>query len=202
MIVSYEHLFIFIKTRKTAGSSVELYLRNFLGKLDRVTGSAYDGVDYINCPPQTRGHMGHWEIKKYVGDNTWNACWKFAFERNPWDKAVSDYLFKTRVKLIDPETTFDKYLNGISGLSDWNRYTEGDEPVATLYKYEYLEDSMKVICDRLKIPFDLDKFNENRLKASPDRKPYAEYYNDEQVETVRKAFEKEIDYFGYEFKRT
>lgn len=72
MIVSYERKFIFIKTRKTAGSSIELFLRNYLGKLDRVTGSAYDGVKAINVPERTRGHMGHQDIKKYVGDRTWD----------------------------------------------------------------------------------------------------------------------------------
>lgn len=34
MIISHKHQFIFIKTRKTAGTSIEAYLRQFLGKND------------------------------------------------------------------------------------------------------------------------------------------------------------------------
>ena len=36
MIVSHRHRFIFVKTAKTAGSSVELYLRQFCGPDDIV----------------------------------------------------------------------------------------------------------------------------------------------------------------------
>ena len=37
MIISHKHNFIFIKTRKTAGSSVELYLENFCGPDDIIS---------------------------------------------------------------------------------------------------------------------------------------------------------------------
>jgi len=37
VILSYEHRYIFLKTRKVAGSSLELYLRQFCGPVDIVT---------------------------------------------------------------------------------------------------------------------------------------------------------------------
>ena len=37
MIVSHSHRFIFIKTRKVAGTSVELFLSQFCGEEDIVT---------------------------------------------------------------------------------------------------------------------------------------------------------------------
>ncbi len=37
MILSHKNRFIFIKTRKTAGTSIEAYLRNFLGENDIAT---------------------------------------------------------------------------------------------------------------------------------------------------------------------
>ena len=37
MIISHKHKFIFIKTRKTAGTSIELFLSRFCGPEDIIT---------------------------------------------------------------------------------------------------------------------------------------------------------------------
>jgi len=37
MIISHKHKFIFIKTRKTAGTSIEIFLSQFCGKNDTLT---------------------------------------------------------------------------------------------------------------------------------------------------------------------
>jgi len=37
MIISHKHKFIFIKTRKTAGTSIEIFLSQFCGKADILT---------------------------------------------------------------------------------------------------------------------------------------------------------------------
>ncbi len=37
MIISHKHKFIFIKTRKTAGTSIEIFLSQFCGKNDILT---------------------------------------------------------------------------------------------------------------------------------------------------------------------
>ena len=45
MIVSHKHKFIFFKTRKTAGSSIQVALAKHCGEDDIITGQYRDGVD-------------------------------------------------------------------------------------------------------------------------------------------------------------
>ena len=45
MIISHEHKFIFIKTAKTGGSTIENILGNHLGDKDVASGSGYHDVN-------------------------------------------------------------------------------------------------------------------------------------------------------------
>ncbi len=120
MILSHKHRFLFIKTAKTAGTSIEIALSKFCGPEDIITPLAaqdeairrqrgYRGPqnyfiplkDYRKCDwlrLVTKGqrlafynHVGATAIKEWVGPRVWNQYYKFSFERNPWDKVVSFY---------------------------------------------------------------------------------------------------------------
>ena len=41
-------------------------------------------------------HMPGWRIKAYIGNKIWSSYYKFTFERNPWDRQVSWYYYKTK----------------------------------------------------------------------------------------------------------
>lgn len=123
MIVSHEHKFIFVKTKKTAGTSVEIGLSKYCGARDvitpispgdeklraelghrgaqhyRVPLSMYDAKDWARLLARGRAvifynHMPAKDIRKYIGTDVWNSYFKFCIERNPWDKVISWYYWR------------------------------------------------------------------------------------------------------------
>src|SRR5665809_5038 len=92
MIISHKHRFIFVKTRKTAGTSIEVYLSRYCGAHDVVTPimppvaghEARNAYGYYN-------HMPAREIINRVGHATWRSYTTFCVGRNPWDKSLSHY---------------------------------------------------------------------------------------------------------------
>ncbi len=124
MIVSHEHRLIFLKTRKTAGTSVEIALSDFAGPQDVIT--AIDPADEEirrkrggrgpqnnRLPLRAYGgrkaakrllahgiraynHMPASEVRRVVGSEVWDNYFKFSIERNPWDAVVSQYHWRNR----------------------------------------------------------------------------------------------------------
>lgn len=99
MIVSHRHRFIFIKSAKTASSSVELILSEICGPDDVLTPlAAFDerfDTDYYEYQSRNyegfENHMSAIDIQKRVGEKVWHEYLKFTIVRNPWDMVVSRY---------------------------------------------------------------------------------------------------------------
>ncbi|MEJ5315569.1 MAG: sulfotransferase family 2 domain-containing protein [Tenuifilum sp.] len=102
MIVSHRHRFIFIKSAKTASTSVELMLSKICGPDDILTPLApFDerfDADYYEYQPRNcegfQNHMSAIAIKNKVGEEVWNQYLKITIVRNPWDMVVSRYYWE------------------------------------------------------------------------------------------------------------
>lgn len=139
MIVSHKHRFIFIKTKKTAGTSIELALSQALGPKDIVTPVSPEdeikrtrsggvGPQNFACPigqwdardvgrllfrwkkPIFYNHMPAERLKRKLGNEIWDSYFKFCFERNPWDKVVSYYFWKVRDGAISIDDFIADYI--------------------------------------------------------------------------------------------
>lgn len=121
MIISHRHKFIFLKTNKTAGTSVEIALSRVCGPEDVITPvSPEDELTRNECGgrgPQHyvapfwqyrwkdatrlvaegrkkyrfRNHLQARQVRARIGEAVWDSYFKFCIERNPWDRVISLY---------------------------------------------------------------------------------------------------------------
>ena len=195
MIISHKHKFIFIKTRKTAGSSIEKYLYNYLGQHDICTGSIKENTPALNSE-FIDGHISASTIQKQYPFEFKNY-FKFAVERNPWDKVVSYYFYQQHKKEKRTKGGFDAFVEHYGkNVVDWNLYTSNDNLIVdSLVKYEKLHETFCTI----PIPYNNELLT-TKLKANfRKEQDYTKFYDDSSIAIVRKLFKKEIKEFNYQF---
>ncbi|MFZ2630040.1 MAG: sulfotransferase family 2 domain-containing protein [Desulfosalsimonadaceae bacterium] len=136
MIISHKYKFIFIKTNKTAGTSVEIALARFCGKDDIITPNDpkdeeirkqlnYPGPQNWEAPftayrfrdifrmiqrqkkkARFYHHMSAAEIRSLLDESVWKNYYKFCFERNPWDRMISFYYWRHKSGPRPPMSEF------------------------------------------------------------------------------------------------
>lgn len=102
MLVSHRKKFIYTKTVKTAGTSVESYFEEYClpegswefshNRDEHVCPEGVIGYRGFNPGSSTwRNHMPAKQIKKRIGESIWNEYFKFCVVRNPYDKLISNF---------------------------------------------------------------------------------------------------------------
>ena len=127
MIISHKYKFIFIKSAKMAGTSIEVFLSECCGSEDVVTPIG----PYVD-PHRARNYEGFYNhiigdtIRERVGHEVWNTYFKLCVERNPWEKVISNYYMKK--SRFDSSLTFEHYLAGNDFPINYPKYTEPKDP--------------------------------------------------------------------------
>lgn len=226
VIVSHKHKFIFLKTRKTAGTSIEMALRPHLGPEDISTAflaqeeAAYQGpgpqnnlfpqprprlrtlADYLRHafrgPDLINEHANAATVRSLVGEEVWFSYFKFCFERNPWDRQVSFYYFSTKRKGL--EISFQDFVRSKKvRVKNWQIYTIDDRIVADcVFRYETLNEDMTTLWRRLSLP-GRPELPWAKSDTRPKGEGYRTLYDSETRDIVGSLYRKEIDAFGYEF---
>jgi hypothetical protein len=229
MILSHKYKFIFIKTAKTAGTSIEVFLSRYCGPEDILTPITpaieghqprnYEG--FINPIPELLErpdkffsalqhsiisrekfyrHMPASEARKRVPGEVWNSYFKFCVERNPWDKVLSHYHMHAARE--GGSLSLDEYLARGRFPINYFRYTDraGTRVIVDrILRYENLMAELGEIFSQLNIPFDGTLGVAAKSEYRTDRRPYQQVFNDEQRRIVEKAFANEIELHGYQF---
>ena len=119
MLISHLHRFIYTKTFKTAGTSVESYFEPFCMGPDEwalshdreAYESAYGVIGYrgphLEAGMRWWNHMPAAEVKAAVGDAVWQRYYKFCVVRNPFDRAVSAFYFARSKGRLPPSDAPD-----------------------------------------------------------------------------------------------
>ncbi len=230
MILSHKYKFIFIKTAKTAGTSIEVFLSKHCDPKDIVTPIAppveghqprnYEG--FINPIPEIMerpgkffnalqhsltsrekfyNHMPAREVRNRVLAEVWKSYFKFCVERNPWDKALSHYHMHAARE--GGSLSLDEYLARGRFPINYFRYTDrsGREIIVDrILRYENLLSELGEVFSQLNIPFDGTLGVAAKSEYRTDRRPYQQVFDADQRQTVEQAFAREIELHGYRFE--
>ncbi len=204
MIISHKHRFIFVKTRKTAGTSIEVFLSKHCGQSDIVTPIIPRVEGHV--PRNHKGFFNHipaHAIRQRIDSSVWNEYFKFCVERNPWDKTLSHFFRKRGLR--DPTLTLDAYLASGKLPLNYMSYTEPTNPahiiVDKVLYYEDLTNGLRCVFSRLGIPFDGSLGVNAKSGYRTDRRPYHEIFTPKQAAIVAEAFRVELALHGYGFRR-
>mgnify|MGYP006281438669 CR=1 FL=1 len=202
MIISHKHKFIFIKTRKTAGSSISKILRDYLSPNDIADGDWYDNLKPLNVNYHRHSMEGHqkakWISKKFPYE--WKHYYKFTIERNPWQKAISAYRYYQQINLKNLPKNFTDFLKWEKNKwipVDWNWYTNNNTVVVdSILAYHNLNKEFGELMNYLQIPYH-DNIESTKLKQWNVKNLYS--FTNEDNFLIESLFHNEISYFNYQF---
>ena len=206
MLVSDSHKLVFVHIQKTGGSTVSRLLQ---AKVEDVRGL---------------GARHQFAIKGKKKLEAWDEYFKFAFVRNPWARLVSWHAMIRRAEkhgrrpqnklwryAQENSSNFDEFIRNCTdevqigrGVSysfiynqiDYVTDENGDLLVDFVGRLENFGEDLRWVCDRTGIELEAVPH-----KNRSDHTHYSELYTPETEQIVRERFERDIEYFGYEFER-
>jgi len=224
VICSHEGKFIFLKTRKTAGTSVELALSTLCGPEDIITTvtpedeairremggrspqhvavplARWSAKDYgrfalRGIRPRAHNHMPASDVRSLVGARAWSTYLKFTVVRNPWDAAISGLAFAGHASMEE----FMASPRYAMLCDTWRVYAIGNRIVADeVIRYESLTEGFERVMRSLGLAA-VPELPRAKGGFRTDRRPYQEVLTRPQAERIAKDFRREIEAFGYEF---
>lgn len=210
MIISHKYQFIFLKTNKTASTSIEIALSKFCGSDDIITPISPED-EAIREQLGYRGqqnylaagfynHIAAKEIKTRIGNKVWESYYKFCFERNPWDRIISLYYWRNQ---SEPRSTLAEFIRSDEPLllkkKGYELYTiNGKIAVDKIGKFENISEELEQIRNKVGIPKKLE-LPRAKSQFKTDKRSYAEILTAEDRDKIATLFHDEINLLGYEW---
>lgn len=204
--------FWFIDIPRTSSSSIR-------AELGKVYGMPYGKWNLIEKKQRSQqifdDHVPAKQMKEILGPKLWKKIYTFTLVRNPWDRMVSLYNYRTKVGRIPADMTFRDYIfclknsewgskgglfafhSSYLGCSDYVLDENNDIIVDFIGRYEnrgkdIARIATKIGCDSLG--------NLSIQKAIPINQHYSDYYDRETQKIIETLYEKDIYLFNYKFE--
>ena len=199
MPISHAYKCIFVHIPKCAGTSIEKALDIFGDNPANLFG--YDPNHKIAMQHLTIGQMLDWG---YITKEMYHTYFKFAFVRDPYDRALSSAAYHD-ISLLsflknDPREWQGKVRHGIpfiwhidQHLKPQKDYVYHDSKLAVDFigKYENLAADWATVVSKLNIDKDLPRTNQSKHEG------YRQYYGRAENALADRLYRDDFDTFGY-----
>lgn len=234
MIISHTHKFLFVKSIKTAGTSIEAALsqhcsgddvvtplNNFSHNRDESGGAVHRAMNAETLPwwnKEIGQHVDAAMMKAHLPPEVWRTYVKISIARNPWDRMVSLFTWRTRndpsVKprkrfyhwlgvpydeMAQVRRHFAEFVRLRTETNDRFYVMDGGLCVDHVVRYESIGEDMKALSERLGV----SEMTLPRLKTGirPGSHHYSAYYDESTRAHVERSHANDISLFGYRFER-
>jgi hypothetical protein len=187
VIINHKYKFIFIKSFKTAGTSLEIALSKFCSIKDVITNIVSEDetlrkkLKYTG-PQNNTGmeeHMSASEIKSKLKSDIFENYCKFVVVRNPFDQILSAFYWHNeskknekkfiflKKKSLDFDEFFERKAKHIFE-DEIDRYTENGKVIIDKFiRYENLKKDLSELSDLINFPENLyDVFKNIKAKSN------------------------------------
>ncbi|WP_157966305.1 sulfotransferase family 2 domain-containing protein [Oceanibium sediminis] len=221
VLVSHRHKFIYLKTKKTASTSVEAFFEPYCldEPLAEVAEYRDEHIGTAGIVGARRGrakraeatwhaHMSAWDAFRALGPRRWFSYFKFTTIRNPFEKAVSEFHYVHRKDtglLSSPLDTrraaFETWLRTKRPLTDRYIYAIAGKPVVQdVIRFERLSADIARVAKHLHLGAEGRAVPRFKSGGNSPKEPYQAYYSDATRALVAKAYAPEIARYGYRFE--
>ncbi len=220
MLVSHTQKFIFLKTPKTAGTSVEIFLERYCrpdpenirhGTEEHISeigivGARMPGAGQGNLR-RFWNHMTASDLQQALEPQVWEGYLKVCPMRNPYDQAVSLFWMElskperidlAKAGLDQASEAFRSWLGRLGPKWNISRpfwSIDGVKVVDRVLRYETLEADCKDLCNDLDVPFEsLGRYKTEYRKSDL---PFQVYYDEASAAKIASSYDLEFEQFGY-----
>ena len=151
----------------------------------------------------TKANSNYWEhlhpnlIRQYVGDEIWHSYKKISIVRNPWDQAVSHFLWQKKYGFKGGTSDFESYLDSSYVSLFPFYYIDGEFIIDEVLRFENLKEDTEKLFDKLNIGIALDlPMTKNNVRQN---KNYNEFYTERTIIKIAKRNQILINQFNYRF---
>lgn len=221
MLISHPKRFIYLKTRKTGGTSAEIFLEKYckppeLAEEENHYGPALIsehgvvGFRGVTTDGQTwYSHMPAERVRDLVDPEVWADYLKFCIVRNPFDRMVSYFWMMVPPNLRAPasadmaaaRTIFSQWALSAQQLpSDRHIYLIDGKPcVDRMLRYEKFDEELASVCAHLGLDADLARLGRYKSEFRARKESYRDYYSPEARARVEREFAADLEMLGYSF---
>lgn len=214
MLLSNKYKFIFLKSYKTAGTSVEIFFEQYckpslkeshfseeIITKDYIIGFRRESTQPVRLP-KFFDHIPAYSLKENIGKK-FDDYFKFSVIRNPFDMVVSSYFWSYNFYSNKITISFERYIETMIEVFAKKTkdilYINNQLIVNDLIRFENLTNDLERIRKKINLPKSIRKLQRYKSSNRPDNFDYKLCYNKKTKKLVEKYFEYYLNDFNYSF---